>query len=98
MSYTIKDGRIADPGKFEGEPEWAPYFYEKGAEGFSDLDVTDENESGALWGFVVTEEDVEKYPTLRGVYAVTLEESDQGFVYAGEHTQEEYEELEREAS
>lgn len=98
MSYDIVDGRITDPGKFENEPEWAPYFYEKGMGGFSDLDVPESDEGHApLWAFIVTAEDLEKFPSLVGTYAVAIEESEQGFVYATELTKERYEALERES-
>lgn len=36
--YEVKDGRIVSPGKFEGEPVFAPVFWQMGLEGFSDGD------------------------------------------------------------
>jgi hypothetical protein len=93
--WRIVDGIIRDPGKFEGEPRWAPHFYERGGDGFADLDLVDD-EHAPLWGFLVTEEDVALFPELAGVYAVSLEESDQGFVYSATLTQKRYEELELE--
>lgn len=43
--YKIEQGRIVSPGKFEGEPIFAPYFWELGLEGFSDFD------NGKVYGF-----------------------------------------------
>jgi len=38
-SYTMdSNGRITDPGKFEGEPIFAPYYWAMGLEGFADSD------------------------------------------------------------
>ena len=31
--YTVEDGRIVDPGKFQGEPPWAPAAYEASGDG-----------------------------------------------------------------
>jgi hypothetical protein len=38
-------GRINDPGKFEGEPIFAPYFWDLGLSGFADSD------NGSVYGF-----------------------------------------------
>ena len=32
-NYKVKDGRIIFPGKFEGEPIYAPYFYSLAMDG-----------------------------------------------------------------
>lgn len=91
------DNRIRSPGKFEGKPRWVPYFRDKGLEGFADLDLPESDEGHVpLWGFIVTEDDVALYPELAGVYAVSVEESDTGFVYSVELTQAGYEQLEAE--
>jgi len=34
--YRVVDGIIHHPGKFEGEPVWAPHFYEAFSEGWGD--------------------------------------------------------------
>lgn len=36
--YANDGERITQPGKFEGEPVFAPYFWNLGLEGFSDRD------------------------------------------------------------
>ena len=36
-SHTL-DGRITQPGKFEGEPVFAPYYWGIAMEGFADSD------------------------------------------------------------
>ena len=43
--YKVVDGRIVSPGKFEGEPVFAPYFWELALEGFADSD------NGKVFGF-----------------------------------------------
>ena len=37
--YQNRDGRIIQPGKFEGEPVFAPHYWGLGLEGFSDGDT-----------------------------------------------------------
>jgi hypothetical protein len=39
------NGRITQPGKFEGEPIFAPYYWQVGLEGFADSD------DGNCYGF-----------------------------------------------
>ncbi len=73
--YTTKDGIIQDPGKFEGEPVYAVYFWNSGLEGGAD------EEDGPLCGFTVTDEDRKEFPELAGVGSVWLDESEQGFIY-----------------
>ena len=44
-NYKVENDRIVSPGKFEGEPVFAPYFWEIGLEGFADSD------NGKVYGF-----------------------------------------------
>ena len=48
----------SSPGKFEGEPEYVPDFWDRAMEGFADI-----HEEG-VFSFTITEEDVQKYPKL----------------------------------
>lgn len=93
--YQTRDGIIKSPGKFEGEPIWAPYFYDKGCEGLADID--DATDGGPVWGFIVRPEDRAEFLDVfePDTYAVSLWESDAGFVYSAQLTREEYERLER---
>lgn len=39
--YTVTDGLIANPGKFQGEPFWLPMLWDRVMNGFSDKSVHD---------------------------------------------------------
>lgn len=71
------DGRIiTQPGKFQGEPVFAPHFWNLGLEGFADDD------DGERYSFNVTKDDAEFWPELEGVAVVELREDSNGFVHA----------------
>lgn len=73
--YELNEaGLIRSPGKFEGEPIYVPYFWDKGLEGCADYD------SGPVFGFEVDTSDLELFPELEGITVIALEESDSGFV------------------
>lgn len=73
--YTINEhGTITDLGKFEGEPSYAPYYWEQGLDG-----AWDEDENGVYF-FILGDTDYDMFPTLKGAYGLAVEESDQGFV------------------
>jgi hypothetical protein len=73
-------GIIVSPGKFEGEPEWAPYFYDAILNGCCDHDYQNGPDDGACF-FVVTDADRREFPELADIYGVGLAESSQGFIY-----------------
>jgi len=73
------NGVIRRPGKFEGEPLYVPYFWERGTEGFADLD-----ENG-VFGFEVLNADTVIFPELEGINTLALEKSDSGFVHSVEY-------------
>jgi hypothetical protein len=77
-TYSInKDGIIISPGKFEGEPEWAPYFYQQWLEtGGHEMD---DEEGNAI--IHVLPEDRARFPELAKVDHILIRESDQGFVH-----------------
>lgn len=68
-------GRIRDLGKFEREPLYAPYFWDAGLNGGMD---EDENN---VWFFILHDEDRLEFPELAEAYAVSVEESESGFVF-----------------
>lgn len=70
---TDARGRILDPGKFEGEMIYVPYFWEAYLNGFADRD------DGRIIGFNITPKDRELFPEL-SKRTVRLRETDTGFV------------------
>ncbi len=78
--YTSTNGIISSPGKFEGEPTWAPYFYDAILNGCCDHDYRNGPDDGACF-FVVTDADRREFPELASIYGVGLAESAQGFIY-----------------
>ena len=68
---------ITRPGKFQGEPLWVPYLWAQDA----DQDFYDGADT-LYRAYKIATRDVLFYPDLRGVFAVVLTESDDGFVHA----------------
>lgn len=66
--------RITSPGKFEGEQDYVPYFWDLFMEGRQDAD------EGEIVVFKVIPDDRVKFPALRGRRVVKLRESGDGFV------------------
>lgn len=84
--YTNDGERITAPGKFEGEPVFAPYFWDLGLSGFSDSD--NGNVYTFRFAFGSNPQDQElatKFPTLKKWLgrkrSLNLREDDQGFVH-----------------
>jgi hypothetical protein len=75
--YDVDErGRICSPGKFEGEPIYAPHYWFLGLEGWSDRD------DGKVMGFNISPEDRAEFPEIpKNRRTINLEESEQGFVY-----------------
>jgi hypothetical protein len=70
---------IKTPGKFEGEEDYAPYFYDVAMNGWGQ-DM--QNEDGdTISVFVIDEEDADRYPQLKSRIgqSIAFRESDQGF-------------------
>ena len=67
-------GTIRSPGKFEGEPVYAPYFYDALMNGFADDD-------DGVASFNIDANDIKEFPELANVKRLRLWESEQGFVY-----------------
>jgi len=73
--FRVVDGLIQNPGKFEGEPIFSPYFYGIYLEGFADSD------DGTTLTFDLTETDLKDFPELKGCTKAFLEVDEAGFVY-----------------
>jgi hypothetical protein len=73
-TYSVENGRIRNPGKFEGERTYVPYFWEAFLDGMADRD------DGKILGFDVTTEDKVQFPALKKRRTVRLMETDTGFV------------------
>lgn len=76
--YQNDGKRITQPGKFEGEPIFTPFFWEQGLNGFADKD------DGTLFTFKITKKDREEWPLLNEWLGrkrtIRLWEDSQGFV------------------
>ena len=79
-----KFGFIRDPGKFEGEQYFVPYFYKDSLNG-----CWEQNES-EVWR-KIDEEDAKKWPTLRDSigHTIVLDNMDDGSIYAEIYENEE---------
>lgn len=76
--YDVRNGRIVSPGKFEGEPIFAPYFWNAALEGMADDD------DGECYTFALSAEDHALWPELKEqgwTDTLMMWESEQGFVY-----------------
>lgn len=81
QNYTVENGRITSPGKFEGESVFVPYFWEVGLDGGADRD------DGRVYTFKFKRDDAEliEWPELKkwlnGKRTLHLYEDTQGFVH-----------------
>lgn len=79
--YDNDGKRITAPGKFEGEPVFAPYFWDLGLEGFADSD------NGNVYTFRITKADSGNpfWPQIREWLGrkrtIRVREDSQGFVH-----------------
>lgn len=78
--FNVVNGHIETLGKFEGEPVYAPYYYDLIMNGSSDYtDYGPDEFSTVVDYFEVTEDDLSEFPELEGVQTVMAYETDQGF-------------------
>ena len=73
--YTVENGIIQDPGRFEGEPIYVPYFvdfYMNGDPGDYDGEVN---------VYDIEPEDIRQFPELEPFKSISIWVSDQGFWY-----------------
>ncbi len=68
------NGIIRDPGKFEGEMLYVPYFWDAFLNGMADED------EGEVLTFEVDDTDREQFPELAGIITIDLIETGDGFV------------------
>lgn len=79
------------PGKFEGEPDYAPFLWDVIMEGGED-ETADDPDTETQTSLVKVDAELSaKFPELAGVWGVALWESDLGFVFTQEVTAEEWE-------
>ena len=81
--YNVVDGIIRNPGQFECECEWVPYYWELALNGDGD-DLSDYDESGEIVGgivsrFVVDSEEADAFGLYCGATVEIFQDS-QGFV------------------
>lgn len=72
--FKVVGRRITNPGKFGGEREWVPYYYDLWNEGLADSEA----EGVAL--FYLGESDWELWPDLMDEENLVLTEDENGFV------------------
>lgn len=65
---------IRNPGRFEGEPLWAPYYWDVYMNGGADDD------DGGCLSFDVSEDDRVIFPELADVARVEIYQRDDGFI------------------
>lgn len=72
--YNTEHGLIRDPGKFEGEPIYVPYFWRMALEGAAD-------DEGCTLKIPIDKQDRKLFPELaKKQRVIRLYEDDQGFV------------------
>ena len=76
--FTVVDGIIRNPGKFEGECVWVPYYWDLALNGEGE-DELDENGEDLATKFVVDSEEAEAFGLECGA-TVELFEDSQGYV------------------
>jgi hypothetical protein len=100
ISYHPKDrnkreknemARIEEPGKFEGEAMYTPYFYDLALDGGSDETIHIDNCAYDI--FEISKDDIDRYPELDGIDRVAIYERDDGFVMSMILTESQYADL-----
>ena len=76
--YTVVDGLIRNPGKYERECVWVPYYWELALDGDGEDEFDEDGESVAT-RFVVDGEEAEAFGLECGATVEVFEDS-QGFV------------------
>lgn len=76
-NYAIEDGRIVSPGKFEGEPVFAPYFWDIYCSG----SMSDYDDDGESIRIAVVDSDRTEFSELINAVAVYLNIDDNRAVY-----------------
>jgi len=76
---TDDNGIIVSPGKFEGEPIYSPYFWDRVMNGESDHTFYDGDHPVDV--FRITYEEKKEFPELYDFTHVLINEDENGFVY-----------------
>ena len=79
-------GLIINPGKFERECAFVPYFWNLSLNGFSKV-ITLDHSLDTMWLIDVTEEEREEFLELQDADYVLMWETNQGFVLTEEFTE-----------
>ena len=75
-NYTIEDGIIQDPGRFEAEPVYVPYFVDALMNG----DPGEFDETSNLYELRDFDPECrQEFPELKPFRTITIWQSDQGF-------------------
>lgn len=75
-AYTVRDGVIRSPGKFEGEPVYAPHIWETALDG----GATREDMNGVSWVEILPSDRAEFPEIPQDARYIGVMESDAGFV------------------
>ena len=82
--YTVVDGLVKDPGKFEGQPHWVPKAYQASMDGDGEPLVSDSDWGDGAEFLLISDETLDEWDVSederKDVYAVFLEWSSDGFV------------------
>ena len=82
-NYTVVDGIIRNPGKYECKCVWVPYYWELVMDGegeeLSDYDESGEIDGGIVTRFVVDSEEADAFGIECGAIVEIFQDS-QGFV------------------
>ena len=71
---------ITAPGKFEGEQDHVPYFWDLYLDGGAD-EIELFGDDGEVLKFYINDDDVAHYPALKGLIYIKLAEDTNGFVH-----------------
>jgi hypothetical protein len=85
-------GLIRGPGKFEGEPAYALFYYDRVMNGAQD-DIVDGAHGERVDVFHLTDLDRSVFPDLGDAVTLRMWECDQGFVYIEVHTRADEDEI-----
>lgn len=77
--FTMRDGKIIGPGRFQGEPLWVAYFWSLAMDGWADLERV--HNGITVYTFDLTDEDRSMFEDLGGKLTISLVESEESSVF-----------------
>lgn len=92
-TYTIENGIIQNPGKFEAESIYSPYYYDLMLNGDGELIADEDYYDSVNVYFRITSEDKQIFPELNNYDIILLYENNLGFVYCQAYTQQNFNNL-----